>query len=162
MVGPNWPAEGEIDIIEGVNLKTNNQLTLHTNNTQCTTNNVSSSSITSSFGRRECTSPPSIGTGCGYLDFDQAAFGSGFNANGGGVFAVLMDLSGIKIWRFQRPNMPPDIPALKPNPDCKLTIDQCSCYCFNFVLKLGAYRKHTGRVHQHVILQSRSANNKSS
>ena len=29
MVGPNWPNEGELDIIEGVNLNTYDQVTLH-------------------------------------------------------------------------------------------------------------------------------------
>lgn len=28
--GPNWPAGGEIDISEGINLRTNNMVALHT------------------------------------------------------------------------------------------------------------------------------------
>lgn len=39
LVGPNWPASGEIDIIEGVHTSTTNSMTLHSSSGCTITNN---------------------------------------------------------------------------------------------------------------------------
>jgi hypothetical protein len=87
--GPNWPAGGEIDIIEGVNNYTNNQATIHTNpgcslpSTSSATLNMSGTLVAST----DCSASDTGNQGCGVRSNLSNSFGSGFNANGGGVYA---------------------------------------------------------------------------
>ncbi|KAL8405174.1 hypothetical protein RB594_009900 [Gaeumannomyces avenae] len=53
--------------------------------------------------------------GCG-VDGAASSFGSGFNSNNGGVYATLLDSSGIKIWFFPRSRIPSDIASGRPIP----------------------------------------------
>lgn len=118
-VGGNWPNGGEIDIVENVNNATFNQLTLHTGaSTSCSTNAVPQSAVSTSFMNRGCASSPSANAGCGYQDQSETAFGAGFNAAGGAVYALLIDAnSGTTIWQFPRnKGIPSDITSGKPNP----------------------------------------------
>jgi hypothetical protein len=87
--GPNWPAGGEIDIIEGVNDYTNNQATLHTN-PGCTLSSTNSQTLSISgytLGGTDCAASTTGNTGCGIRASTNNSFGAGFNANGGGVYA---------------------------------------------------------------------------
>lgn len=59
---------------------------------------------------------PNGTTGCTFSDPRSASYGSGFNANGGGVYAVLWTSAGINVWFFQRQLIPYDIQAGNPNP----------------------------------------------
>ncbi|KAJ8596521.1 glycoside hydrolase family 16 protein [Rhizopogon salebrosus TDB-379] len=116
--GPNWPAGGEIDIIEGVNNYTNNQATIHTNpgcslpSTSSATLNMSGTLVAST----DCSASDTGNQGCGVRSNLSNSFGSGFNANGGGVYAMLWDNTGIKIYFFPRGSIPSDIPAGAPQP----------------------------------------------
>ncbi|KAF8329334.1 concanavalin A-like lectin/glucanase domain-containing protein [Cantharellus anzutake] len=118
-VGYDWPNEGEIDIIEGVNNSTMNQMTLHTgSSTSCNTNSVKPSDVALNFLSKTCASSPDANSGCAYQDPSPQSFGHGFNEAGGAVFALLIDQNvGTKLWRFQRANVPSDVTAGNPNPD---------------------------------------------
>uniref|UniRef100_A0A0K3CP26 BY PROTMAP: gi/472586204/gb/EMS23732.1/ glycoside hydrolase family 16 protein [Rhodosporidium toruloides NP11] gi/647397710/emb/CDR40946.1/ RHTO0S05e09450g1_1 [Rhodosporidium toruloides] n=1 Tax=Rhodotorula toruloides TaxID=5286 RepID=A0A0K3CP26_RHOTO len=107
-----WPQSGEIDIYEGVNSRTFNSMTLHTA-AGCTRN--PSTPMTGSVDGADSNCNAGNGnTGCGVMDMDPKSYGAGFNAAGGGVFAVLFAETGISIWRFTRSSIPSDIKAGAP------------------------------------------------
>lgn len=96
MTGPNWPSNGEIDIIEGVNTQSQNHMTMHTS-AGCTL--VEQDCL----GNKGCTS---LG----------GAFGNGFNSAGGGVYAMEWTSETINIWYFSRGSIPADINNSNPEP----------------------------------------------
>lgn len=121
-VGDNWPNNGEIDILENVNLATANQYTLHTGpNSTCTldTNPAAKFKPTSNLMGKTCASKDGANAGCGFSDPDASSYGQGFNDAGGAVLAMEWQNSGIRIWRFKRDSIPSDLQgdATSPNPD---------------------------------------------
>ncbi|KAG8219988.1 glycoside hydrolase family 16 protein [Butyriboletus roseoflavus] len=117
--GPNWPNDGEIDIVEGVNNYTDNQATIHTGvGCNIATSNTTLLDITGTVvGGTDCSAVQSNNTGCGMRSSSNTSFGSGFNSVGGGVYAMYWDNSvGIKVWFFQRGSIPNDITAGAPQP----------------------------------------------
>jgi len=112
-VGTNWPENGEIDIQEGVNLQTTNQMTLHTSS-GCEIGQPMQG--TGKVLGSNCDVSATGNAGCGISDPRQNSFGKGFNDNNGGVFATLWDDFGIKIWFFPRGSVPDDITAHSPDP----------------------------------------------
>jgi len=93
--GP-WPAGGEIDIIEGVNLNTYNQATLHTTS-GCKMPPDSQRSQTGITLNTSCDAAGNVGCGIGFTD--PASFGSGFNSGNGGLYVMSKSQStGIQIW----------------------------------------------------------------
>ncbi|KAI8066318.1 beta-1,3-1,4-glucanase [Gongronella butleri] len=117
LVGPNWPNSGEIDVIEGVNTQSTNQVTLHTSD-GCT---VGGTSQTGNFVTTNCyVNAPgqSSNQGCGVSTSDTTSYGTGFNNNGGGVYATQWEAnSGIQVWFFPRNKIPSDITSGNPNPN---------------------------------------------
>lgn len=114
--GPNWPAGGEIDIVEGVNGQTQNQATLHTSE-GCTASSDDSTPSTGQLTNANCGSSDSDNTGCGFTDTtSDNSFGGGFNSAGGGVYAMKWDSDGITVWFFTRSAIPDDITAGQPMP----------------------------------------------
>ncbi|KAG1867837.1 glycoside hydrolase family 16 protein [Suillus subalutaceus] len=116
--GPNWPAGGEIDIVEGVNNYTNNQATIHTN-PGCVLPSSSSASLNISgtlVASTDCSASQTDNQGCGIRSNSSNSFGSGFNEIGGGVYAMLWDDTGIKVYFFPRGSIPSDISAKAPQP----------------------------------------------
>ncbi|KAF8498638.1 concanavalin A-like lectin/glucanase domain-containing protein [Russula emetica] len=117
----NWPEDGEIDILEGVNKQATNQMTLHTG-PHCSLdenpkfNSASEGTFLGNVLSRACASSPSDNAGCGISDPDPSSFGQGFNEAGGGVFAHLWNQDGIKIWHFKRSLIPQDITSGNPDP----------------------------------------------
>lgn len=87
--GPNWPNNGEIDIVEGVNNYTNNQATIHTNvGCSISTSNSTLLGVTGTVvGGTDCSAAQSNNAGCGMRSPSTTSFGSGFNSVGGGVYA---------------------------------------------------------------------------
>jgi hypothetical protein len=96
MFGPNWPNSGEIDIIEGVNSQASNAVTLHTG-PGCSVSNAGSVAST------KLVQPNCQGNeGCTQSTAASNNFGAGFNAAGGGVYALEWTDDAIKAWFFPR------------------------------------------------------------
>ncbi|CEJ94969.1 hypothetical protein VHEMI10473 [[Torrubiella] hemipterigena] len=110
LFGPDWPASGEIDIIEGVNTQAQNSVTLHTSQ-GCTMSNVNTIKSTYFVGSN-CGGT----NGCGQHTMDNQNYGAGFNALGGGVYAMDWTPERIAVWFFPRSKIPADIASGNPNP----------------------------------------------
>lgn len=106
MFGPNWPASGEIDIIEGVNAQTTDSITLHTAS-GCSIANPNSLAGTNTL-TTNCNQDNG-NTGCGVSTSATNGYGTGFNANGGGVYAMQWASSGIYVWFWPRGSIPADV-----------------------------------------------------
>ncbi|KAI8983364.1 concanavalin A-like lectin/glucanase domain-containing protein [Trametes punicea] len=117
--GPNWPAGGEIDMVEGVNDYTNNQVTLHTN-PGCTmpSSDPNALDITGTLvATTDCSATDTGNAGCGVRASQTNSYGAAFNGIGGGVYATLWDDDGIKTWFFPRSSIPSDLANGAPQPD---------------------------------------------
>jgi len=94
-----WPAGGEIDIIEGINQMSANQMALHTNE-GC---NVSTTApMSGQLTENNCNST----AGCTVTEQQPNSYGAGFASAGGGVFAALFESTGIAIWFWTRASVP--------------------------------------------------------
>lgn len=116
--GPNWPAGGEIDIVEGVHDYTNNQATIHTN-PGCSLASSSSQTlgITGTVvGGTDCSAANTGNQGCGVRAAQTNSFGEAFNNIGGGVYGMKWDDSGIAVYFFPRSAIPSDITSGAPQP----------------------------------------------
>ncbi|WPG99059.1 glycoside hydrolase family 16 protein [Acrodontium crateriforme] len=102
--GSGWPNQGEIDIIEGVNAALSNTITLHTS-PGCVINVDGSQDGTSSTGTN-CNAGNG-NSGCGVTT--RAPYGDTFNSQGGGVYAMQWESSGVYVWFFPRDRIPADI-----------------------------------------------------
>ncbi|KAL5341105.1 concanavalin A-like lectin/glucanase domain-containing protein [Aspergillus crustosus] len=109
-VGPEWPYDGEIDFIEGVNLHEANKIVLHTSGS-CDVGGKHdmSGDLTSS----ECGD--ASGTiGC-VVEGQQGSSGTPFNKQGGGVYAMEWQKEYLKIWFFPRSSIPASLTAGRPD-----------------------------------------------
>lgn len=114
LTGPDWPNNGEIDIIEGVHTDTNNQPTLHTS-VGCKPQIGPEGESGARVGLEDS------GWGNGYQGLgvrsrDANTFGAPFNAGGGGVYATKWTSDGIQVWFFPRTSIPEDIRDGMPEP----------------------------------------------
>lgn len=114
--GPNWPSQGEIDIIEGVNDQSSNSMTLHTGSGCSISSNggFSGSIMTSNCDVN--AAGQSQNQGCGVAANNGQTYGSGLNQIGGGVYATEWTSSEISIWFFPRSSIPSDISSGNPVP----------------------------------------------
>ncbi|KAF2258363.1 endo-1,3(4)-beta-glucanase-like protein [Lojkania enalia] len=115
MVGPNWPNQGELDILEGVNLNTYNQITLHTS-PGCVPSVGSGGQSGRPIGEADCGANGGF-VGCSVQSTSATSYGTAFNANGGGVYAALWTSSGIKVWYFAARDVPANIRNGSPDPN---------------------------------------------
>lgn len=116
MLGPNWPNDGEIDIIEGVNDNANNAMTLHTSDGCSITNG---GAFTGTMTTSNCyiyAADQANNAGCDIQNQNTQSYGSDFNSNGGGVIAMEWTSSDINIWFFPRGTTPADLEAGTPDP----------------------------------------------
>jgi hypothetical protein len=102
-VGNLWPAGGEIDIFEGVNLQTANQMALHTI-AGCT--QATGVTQTGTTGNVNCDNNSSAGAGCTVIDANANSYGAPFAAAGGGVWILEFATTGVNMWFFSRANIP--------------------------------------------------------
>ncbi|KIW83989.1 hypothetical protein Z517_03235 [Fonsecaea pedrosoi CBS 271.37] len=113
-LGPNWPNNGEIDIMEGANMANYNAATLHTS-PNCTIAG-DSRTMTGQLSNNNCAYYPGYNVGCGIRDNRPASYGTGFNAIGGGVYAMQWTSDFVSVWFFPRGSIPSDITSKTPNP----------------------------------------------
>jgi len=105
--GENWPTHGEIDIIEGVNLVTQNQMGLHTLPGCMQT--TGSDQLGTSGSDPDCNQG-NASEGCSVKDTtSMPSYGQAFNNEGGGVWATQFDVSGVFIWFWDRATVPAEL-----------------------------------------------------
>ncbi|USP77155.1 glycoside hydrolase family 16 protein [Curvularia clavata] len=115
--GSNWPNNGEIDIIEGVNDQVVNQMTLHTgpgcqigsDTTQFAGNVTSKNCDVKAKGQKD-------NQGCSIGDTSTQSYGAGLNAIGGGVYATQWTSDAISVYFFPRGSVPEDVLGDSPDP----------------------------------------------
>ncbi|WVF66337.1 hypothetical protein IAT40_001077 [Kwoniella sp. CBS 6097] len=105
-----WPTTGEIDILEGIQAMTNNH-TLP----GCEINQTAGL-YTGTLGNTVCDSTTG-GSGCTIVSPSASSFGEPFNSAGGGVFAMLWTGDGVRMWDWNRAQIPSDINSGHPKPD---------------------------------------------
>ncbi|QSZ31977.1 hypothetical protein DSL72_001546 [Monilinia vaccinii-corymbosi] len=110
--GDNWPNNGEIDIIEGVNSRNYNLMSLHAGGT-CSVSGTRQTGTLQSANCNNFANPVSVG--CGVSDPRPISYGAGFNSNGGGIYAMEWTSSKIRVYFFPAGSAPTDIHG--PNPD---------------------------------------------
>jgi len=98
--GTNWPNDGEIDILEGVNDQGANAATLHTGS-GCTMPG-SGVSQTGAVVATDCNAADNGNSGCGVRSSDSNSYGPSFNNNGGGWYAMERSSTYIKVWFWPR------------------------------------------------------------
>ncbi|KAK1256198.1 hypothetical protein MKX07_008457 [Trichoderma sp. CBMAI-0711] len=115
--GDNWPYDGEIDIIEGVNTAHTNILSAHTAD-GCTQSPTIDGLYSGQLINTECAVGEN-NIGCGFHPSaeDTSSYGDGFNAAHGGVYAMEWDSVHIRIWHFARGEIPRDIEDKRPDPE---------------------------------------------
>ncbi|KAJ7260640.1 glycoside hydrolase family 16 protein [Mycena rebaudengoi] len=106
-----WPAAGEIDIIEGINMYDKNQFSLHT------TEGCTQAPNTAQVGKtitKDCLSQSGTNhNGCITEETKPNSLGKGFSDAKGGVYAIQIDASGVYMWFWGRAELPPSISAAK-------------------------------------------------
>jgi len=113
--GPAWPDDGEIDIMEGVNLQVKNDISLHTLD-GCTHPAAGVQSFeTGNLISTDCFNQTDFNQGC-IVEVATAGYGADFASAGGGVYAMLWNDTGLTFWFFQRGSIPADLPTDSPNP----------------------------------------------
>lgn len=93
MFGPNWPTSGEVDILEGVSTQTTDEITLHTSE-GCDIDITGSQAGSALLDSSDCGAD-SGSTGCPVSTTVGQAYGDAFNNNGGGVYAMQWESSGL-------------------------------------------------------------------
>ncbi|KAG9663609.1 glycoside hydrolase family 16 protein, partial [Aureobasidium melanogenum] len=107
-----WPAHGELDIIEGVNMASTNQIAAHTA-PNCTMKFQNQTGWANGY---DCAVSTGGAAGCATGSNDQTGYGDGFNANGGGVYAMQWTSEFMKVWFFPRNAIPASISSGSPSP----------------------------------------------
>ncbi|KAI9847965.1 MAG: hypothetical protein M1837_001482 [Sclerophora amabilis] len=115
MVGSNWPDDGEIDILEGVNDQAQNAMTLHTS-AGCVSTSPDHSGMLETDDCDVNAPHQHKNAGCKITHPSTSSYGADFNAHHGGVYATEWTSQAIKIWFFTRDRIPHDIAAGTPNP----------------------------------------------
>ncbi|KAK5172231.1 uncharacterized protein LTR77_003869 [Saxophila tyrrhenica] len=108
LLGPDWPSNGEIDIIEGVNTIDHNSMSLHTSN-NCT---ISGAEQSGDFQTSDCNKDVNGNSGCGSSASNTNTpnnYGAALNRANGGVYATEWTSNYIKVWFFGRNNIPTSI-----------------------------------------------------
>ncbi|KAK0441126.1 glycoside hydrolase family 16 protein [Armillaria borealis] len=109
--GSNWPEDGEIDVVEGVNYYTKNIVSIHSGDGCTMSSSTLSSLVQASLvvqGDSNCNADVST-TGCGLSLDSTSSFGLPFNQADGGVYALQFTESGISMYFWNTGSVPDDI-----------------------------------------------------
>ncbi|KAH7123777.1 hypothetical protein B0J11DRAFT_321175 [Dendryphion nanum] len=99
----DWPADGEIDIVENINDAEENNAALHAAG-ECIVE--ASAAQSGSWKSIDCNIVHDDNQGCGARFNEPNTYGAGFNKHGGGVYAMEWTRSFVKIWFFPPNNIP--------------------------------------------------------
>ncbi|KAI9826633.1 MAG: hypothetical protein M1832_006229 [Thelocarpon impressellum] len=135
MFGANWPNQGEIGILEGVHTSDYNAITLHSgagcvmlpggaaapaapaaNRTLGRLGNAADVLQTGNQTTTNCQAMINDNVGCSVKDLRPTSYGAGFNANGGGVYAMEWTSKRIAVWFFPRGDIPANVVSAAPDP----------------------------------------------
>ncbi|KAH7072571.1 beta-1,3-1,4-glucanase [Paraphoma chrysanthemicola] len=111
-----WPELGELDIIEGVNSQSHNNIALHTRKGCSISNGGDFTGWVDSYDCHWNAPNQNPNAGCKIIANQTNAYGDTFNMNGGGVFAIEWTSSAIQIWFFPRENIPANVVSDRPTP----------------------------------------------
>jgi len=100
----DWPNQGELDILEGVNDVPPNAISVHTS-IGCTVSDHRDQ--TGTVQGTDCGTHSDNDPGCAVMDPNQNSYGPSFNRNGGGWYAIERTDSFIKAWFWPRNVNPP-------------------------------------------------------
>lgn len=110
LLGPDWPAAGEIDIIEGVDEMTANRMSMHTKG-KCSL--FKSPLYSGSLYAKECgRATPNVDPNIGctiQAPTGFSSFGTAFNKAGGGAFVTEWDANTVSVWYFPRDQIPDNL-----------------------------------------------------
>ncbi|KKY21993.1 putative mixed-linked glucanase precursor [Phaeomoniella chlamydospora] len=115
LVGDDWPNNGEIDIMEGINAQSKNQHTIHSAD-GCIVE-VGKYGETGTAGSATNCGAGGGYNGCTVFSNKANSYGTGFNSVDGGVMAMKWNSSVIKVWQWPRASVPSDITLGLPNPN---------------------------------------------
>ncbi|KAJ7912113.1 glycoside hydrolase family 16 protein [Mycena leptocephala] len=114
--GQVWPAAGEIDLIEGINLMDHNQMALHSYAGCVQPANVSQLGRTVIPNCNDTTA-----SGCTVAETKPGSFGAGFAQANGGAFGLQFDVAGVFMWFWPRPNIPASITQATPTSNMNIS-----------------------------------------
>jgi len=98
--GENWPAGGEVDILEGANGQGNDLTSLHT--AAGCTQPASGRTMKGSPGSLDCVAADNGNTGCGVSGDSPQSFGDPFNQAQGGWYVMERTPTQINVWFWGR------------------------------------------------------------
>ncbi|GAA6060519.1 hypothetical protein JCM10212_005600 [Sporobolomyces blumeae] len=107
--GPDWPNGGEIDVVEGVNVQTENAITLHVSDSNCKQDTSVDVTGTPIEANNDCNANVNGNQGCSFQEVTKASYGEEFHKAGGGVFVTSFTADAISVWFWSRPNVPQNI-----------------------------------------------------
>ncbi|EPQ26702.1 uncharacterized protein PFL1_05681 [Pseudozyma flocculosa PF-1] len=117
----SWPNGGEIDIVEGVHDYSVNTYSIHTAR-GCTVNATTNTqlgtyALSNLTMATNCASFDTGNEGCGVRSNRRDDYGKRYNANGGGIHAMVWDTdTGIRSYFWPRSSMPADLASDQPDP----------------------------------------------
>ncbi|KIY71879.1 glycoside hydrolase family 16 protein [Cylindrobasidium torrendii FP15055 ss-10] len=128
-----WPASGEIDILEGVNMYTQNVMSVHTNEGCYLDKSLLSALRGVTLKVKDQLSCDAIANPetCGFNVDDNSSYGPPFNSQGGGTLAVSLETSGVHFYYWKQGQVPQDIYNNTPTPsnwgDALISVISPSC-----------------------------------
>ncbi|KAI9695779.1 MAG: hypothetical protein M1820_008452 [Bogoriella megaspora] len=107
---------GEVDLVEGINVQSQNVVSLHTCGT-CSFDNLGERSNCNNGGTESDSCEDGTNyDGCGNT-MSSGSYGPDFNAGGGGVYAVWLESDALRLYWWSRKDIPADITDGTPDPN---------------------------------------------